>query len=133
MGGSCTQAKRQTYDPRMAERVVHFEITADDGERAAEFYRNTFGWTVSKWDGPVDYWLVSTGEGAGIDGALMGRGHGQPVINTVQVEGTVEDAVARVEKAGGTQIDEIHPIPGVGRFTYVKDTEGNVFGLMQPE
>jgi predicted enzyme related to lactoylglutathione lyase len=116
----------------MAERVVHFEITADDGERAAEFYRNTFGWTVTKWDGPADYWLVSTGEGLGIDGAIMGRGD-QPVINTVQVEGTVEDAVARVEKAGGSQVGDINTIPGVGRFTYAKDTEGNVFGLMQPD
>ncbi len=43
-------------------RVVHFEIHGDDPERAAEFYRGVFGWEISKWDGPVDYWLVTTGE-----------------------------------------------------------------------
>ncbi len=36
-------------------RVVHFEIHADDPERAAKFYERALGWTISKWDGPVDY------------------------------------------------------------------------------
>ena len=117
----------------MAERTIHFEITADQPERAADFYRQTFGWTITKWDGPVDYWLVSSGEGLGIDGAIMPRGHDQAVINTIQIEGSLEDAVARVENANGTQIDEIHTIPNVGRFTYVRDTEGNVFGMMEPD
>ena len=35
-------------------RVVHFEIHADDPERAAKFYEAAFGWSVSKWDGPMD-------------------------------------------------------------------------------
>jgi predicted enzyme related to lactoylglutathione lyase len=38
-----------------------------------------------------------------------------------------------VRQAPGAQLDEIHSIPGVGRFTYVKDTEGNVFGMMEPD
>jgi predicted enzyme related to lactoylglutathione lyase len=113
--------------------VIHFEITADDPERAATFYRDSFGWTINKWEGPADYWLVSTGEGTGIDGAIMGRAHDQAVINTVQVGGGLEDAIARVTKAGGAQTGGIDQIPGVGRFTYVTDTEGNVFGLMEPE
>jgi len=52
-------------------RVVHFEIHADDPERAAAFYRSVFGWEIRKWDGPFDYWLVMTGprEEMGIDGA----------------------------------------------------------------
>ena len=101
----------------MAERIIHFEITADDPERAAAFYRETFGWSITTWDGPANYWLVSTGEGLGVDGAIMGRTFEQAVINTVQVEGSLEDAVARVRKARGAQLDEIHSIPGVGRFT----------------
>jgi predicted enzyme related to lactoylglutathione lyase len=118
----------------MAERVVHFEITADDPERAATFYREAFGWSVDKWEGPVEYWLAGTGEGLGIDGAVMGRSDfGQAVINTIQIEGKLEDAVDRVAKAGGKQHGEIQPIPGVGRFTYALDTEGNYFGMMEPE
>ncbi len=39
-------------------RVVHFEINADDPERAAKFYQNVFGWKIKKWEGPIDYWLA---------------------------------------------------------------------------
>jgi catechol 2,3-dioxygenase-like lactoylglutathione lyase family enzyme len=42
-------------------RGIHFELNADDPERAAQFYRRVFGWTIDKWDGPEDYWLVTTG------------------------------------------------------------------------
>ena len=117
----------------MPERVIHFEVTADDVQRAVRFYRDAFGWIIEKWEGPVEYWLVSTGDGLGIDGALMARTRGQAVINTIQVEGTLENAIARVSAAGGAQAGEIQHIPGVGRFTYATDTEGNVFGLIQPE
>ena len=53
-------------------RVTHFEIPADDPERAADFYRKVFGWEIKKWDGPVDYWLVTTGSAdePGIDGGI---------------------------------------------------------------
>lgn len=116
----------------MGQRVVHFEITADDPERAVDFYRSAFGWDISNWGGEP-YWLANTGEGDGINGAVMPRAHGQAVIITVQVDGRLEDAVARVVAAGGSPVGDINPIPGVGRFTYATDTEGNVIGLMEPE
>ena len=43
-------------------RVVHFEIPADNPERIAEFYNKVLGWDIQKWEGPVDYWLISTGK-----------------------------------------------------------------------
>ncbi len=42
-------------------RVIHFEIPASDPERAAAFYKKTFGWKIEKWPGPTEYWLVTTG------------------------------------------------------------------------
>ena len=56
-------------------RVNHFEINADDPERAAKFYANVCGWKIDKWKGPIEYWLVTTGESdePGIDGAIMRR------------------------------------------------------------
>ncbi len=41
-------------------RVIHFEIPASDPERAAAFYKKTFGWKIEKWPGPTEYWLVTT-------------------------------------------------------------------------
>ena len=56
-------------------RFTHFELVTDDFEKTAEFYRAVFGWNVYKWEGPVDYWLVETGDTStpGINGGLMKR------------------------------------------------------------
>ena len=42
-------------------RPIHFEIPADQPERASAFYRDVFGWQFRKWDGPMPYWLITTG------------------------------------------------------------------------
>jgi len=33
-------------------RVIHFEIVADNPERAVKYYKEVFGWELTKWDGP---------------------------------------------------------------------------------
>ena len=65
-------------------RIVHFEIYADDVDRASKFYGDLFGWEINKWDGPpqMDYRLVNSGDGPGIERryyppAPRGRGRGQ--------------------------------------------------------
>ena len=115
-------------------RVVHFELTADDPERATKFYQDVFGWKINKWDGPQDYWLVTTGAAGepGIDGAIMRRMEGASVINTIDVE-SVDDAVAKITASGGTVVAPKMSIPGVGYFAYCLDTEGNTFGVMQQD
>ena len=77
-------------------RVVHFELPADDPERAVKFYEKAFGWNLMKWDGPMEYWLVSTGdaEAPGIDGGLSRRRFpGEGMSLTVDVE-SVDASVA---------------------------------------
>ncbi len=114
-------------------RVVHFEIGADDPDRAAEFYRKAFGWEVSDWGGPLKYLLATTGpqEEPGINGAIMERqAGGQPVINSIAVE-SWEKGARDVLAAGGKVLMEKTPIPGMGYFAYCTDTEGNVFGIVE--
>ena len=115
-------------------RVVHFEINADDGERAVAFYINVFGWKVEKWNGPVDYWLLTTGEGEpGIDGAVtLRQDPPEATVNTIQVD-SVDEYIAKAVEHGGTVILPKMPVPGVGWIAYCKDTEGNTFGLMQAD
>lgn len=122
-------------------RPVHFEIHAEDPERAAKFYQEMFGWKITKWDGPVDYWLVSTGtEGPGIEGAILKR-MGQnpdpqeptPVIAyvcTIDVE-NLDDMIAKAQKLGAVEALGKQEVPGVGWQAYYKDTESNIFGMMQ--
>jgi uncharacterized protein len=116
-------------------RVIHFEIPASDPNRAAAFYQRVFGWKFDKWAGPMDYWLVNTGnEGTpGINGGMLRKpGPVSVTTNTIDVE-SVDIAVAAVVKAGGKQMMPKSPIPGVGYFAYCEDTEGNLFGVMQAD
>jgi predicted enzyme related to lactoylglutathione lyase len=113
-------------------RVVHFEFAADNPERAAKFYTQVFGWKINKWDGPQDYWLVSTGEEKqpGINGGLMRPQGPQRVINTIDVP-SVDEFTAKVTNSGGKVVMPKMAVPGVGYLAYCTDTEGNSFGIMQ--
>jgi predicted enzyme related to lactoylglutathione lyase len=119
-------------------RVVHFEIHADDPNRAVAFYTGLFGWKFQKWDGPMEYWMINTGEaGPGINGGLVRRRGPGPVegqavgayVCTVDVP-SVDDYLKKATTTGGTVALPKVPIPGVGWLAYVKDTEGNIFGMM---
>ena len=115
-------------------RVVHFEINADNPERASKFYSNVFGWKINKWDGPIDYWLVDTGEGdPGINGGVLKRT--QPQLTTVNTVGVddVDNMVKKVEAAGGKVVVPKYPIPGMGWLVYATDSEGNTFGMMEAD
>jgi hypothetical protein len=113
-------------------RVVHFEIPADDVERAKGFYEKVFGWKIEKWEGPMDYWMVMTGEGApGINGGMAkGEGPVRSVVNTIDVA-SVDQAIADIQANGGEIVMPKMEVPGVGWMAYFKDTEGNMFGVMQ--
>jgi len=116
-------------------RVIHFEINADQPERAVDFYTKVFGWKANKWEGPMEYWLIVTGEDAapGINGGLVRRAHpGASTVNTVDVP-SVDEYVAKITKAGGQVVVPKMAIPGVGYLVYCLDTEGNTFGIMQAD
>jgi len=120
-------------------RVVHFEIQADDIERAAKFYQSVLGWKINqvmnKEQGGMDYWMIETGEGTGINGGLYQRPASEEERYflydcTIQVE-DLDKTVESLKKNGGTITREKSLIPEVGWFAGAKDPEGNRFGLMQ--
>ena len=115
-------------------RVIHFEIPVDDPERAVRFYETVFGWKIEKWQGPADYWLVTTGEDdkPGINGALTRRMDGSTTCNTIDVP-SVDEFTDRIVEAGGKVVMPKSAVPGVGYFAYCADSEGNVFGVMQED
>ncbi|MBI5649582.1 MAG: VOC family protein [Chloroflexi bacterium] len=121
-------------------RVVHFEIHADDLARAVKFYTDTFGWEFTKWDAPVEYWLIKTGPAnePGIDGGMLKRNHpldGKAItayICTLDVA-SIDDSIAKVTRNGGQIALPKDVIPGVGWLAYGIDTEGNIFGMMQAD
>lgn len=116
-------------------RVAYFDVAADDPERALKFYKQVFGWEITRWDGPWEYWRIKTGDPAqpGIDGGLARRDQpGQFITPFVEVA-SVDDFLARIAAAGGRVIQPKTAIPGVGYMAACKDTEGNSFGLIQAD
>ena len=105
-------------------RPVHFEIPADNVDRAIAFYTKIFGWTFQKWDGPMPYWMLTTGPDGqqGINGGLLPRQHpGQPCANTMDVA-NVDESLATITANGGEIIDdEIPPTKQPGTIPKFKE------------
>jgi uncharacterized protein len=116
-------------------RFTHFELASDNLEKTAAFYREVFGWKVHKWEGPVDYWLVDTGDAStpGINGGLMAAGGGfTGTINTIEVA-DIDASIAKVLANGGEIVLPKDAIPGVGYQAYFKDVTGIIVGLHQAD
>jgi predicted enzyme related to lactoylglutathione lyase len=113
-------------------KIVNFHLPADDVERAARFYREVFGWEFTRADpSPVPYLVHETGEdGAGIPAAITAR---QQIVKaptpTIEVE-RIDEAMTDIALKGGQQ-GHVFEIPGIGRYGYAVDSEGNIIALLQ--
>jgi len=127
----------------MKNRVVHFEIQADEPERAMKFYRDVFGWDFQQW-GQQKYWLIMTAEKdskePGINGGLLprpakltGKDCGaNSYVCTVQVE-SFDGTANKIKAAGGNIAMPKFALPGMAWQGYFIDTEGNTFGVHQTD
>jgi len=122
-------------------RAVHFEIHASNPQALITFYSGLFGWTFNKWEGG-DYWMIHTGpdEQPGINGGLMPRRgplpESQAAVNAFVITIDVDDIDASVERgkaAGASMALPKLPVPGIGWLAYLKDPDGNIFGMMQAD
>lgn len=114
-------------------KVVHFNLTADDPERAIAFYQSVFDWKVRKMDNPDEYWLIRAGDDDefGIDGGLVRRVNpSDTTINIIHIPSAKEFA-AKIEAAGGKIIEPKRAIKGAGYLVKCQDTEGNTFGILE--
>jgi predicted enzyme related to lactoylglutathione lyase len=105
-------------------KIVWFELSAKDTQRARDFYGGLFGWQFQPFEGPFEYHMTSEGGGAIMAGA---GGSGPTVYFGVD---DIDAAVARVRELGGAA-EDVQEIPGVGRYAHCTDTEGNAFSLYQ--
>jgi len=114
-------------------RPVHFEIPANHPQKLMDFYAAVFGWQFSKWPGPTDYWLATTGDASepGINGGILPkRDPAQPCVNTIGVT-NLDETLKTVEAHGGKVALPKMAVPGVGWLAYAMDVEGNMIGMMQ--
>jgi uncharacterized protein len=115
-------------------KVVHFEIPVDDAARARDFYTSVFGWDFGEWEGG-GYWLTDAGpeDEAGTGGALIERSelHASPVV--VIGVASIDAALERAQAAGAEVVSPKSPIPSIGWAGYLRDPEGNIVGVFEPD
>lgn len=121
------------------DKVVHFEIPADNLARAKKFYNTVFGWKMNEIP-EMEYVMVGTVESnedgmpketGAINGGMLERQDPvkSPVI-TINVK-NIDQAAEVIEKNGGKIVRPKMAVGDMGFAAYFKDTEGNVIGLWQ--
>jgi predicted enzyme related to lactoylglutathione lyase len=114
--------------------IVHFDLPADDTERARKFYSEIFGWKFESYAGPMEYHLITTHS---LDGSVgVGGGMGkrmspdQRIMNYFGVP-SIDAYLVKVREMGGKITMQKMPVPGMGYLATCIDTEGNPFGLWE--
>ena len=133
--------------------IVHFEIPADDVDRARKFYNDLFGWKIEKISDsttdnnssskltsaatgqPIEYWIITTtddkGNKAAIGGGMMKRQMPEHSITNYIGVDSIDKYSSKVEKLGGKVFAHKHSVPGMGYFTLCSDTENNIFAIWE--
>jgi predicted enzyme related to lactoylglutathione lyase len=107
----------------MTERIDYVELAGGDVPATKDFYTAAFGWGFTDY-GPE----YAAFEGAGLDGGLAAAtATGTPPLVILKAD-DLEDALARVEAAGGVVVEPIFEFPGGRRFHF-RDPAGNVLGV----
>ncbi len=120
-----------SYLPQHA--LVWAELPVSDLDKAIAYYTETTGGTLRRDDsGPNPIAFFQTvDQGVALHlypGQAAGDGRG-PTLH-LACDGTLEETLERVKKAGGDVISPIIEIPP-GRFFYTKDPDGNSIGFFE--
>ena len=117
--------------------IVHFDISADNPDRAKKFYEAIFGWKIGPIGGFPDYYEIETTDMNGlksIGGGITKRENPQQtcIINFIGVS-SIDETFAKLTSFGGKVIQAKQRVPGYGFIAVCTDTENNLFGLFQEE
>ncbi len=124
------------------DKVVHFEIEADNLKRAVKFYRDVFGWNIFNSQMPgVEYFLVHSGptdkkgmakEPGFINGGIQKRigqvKNGAIIVMNVK---NLNASLKKIQKKGGKVVMPKMKVGDMGLYARVTDTEGNIIGIWQ--
>lgn len=124
------------------DKVIHFEIPADDLSRAQRFYKEIFGWQITQWpgEGAEPYYMVTTVESdekgmpktpGAINGGLMRRqGRDDAPVIVIKVS-AIEDYLKEIDEAGGKVVLSKMKVGNMDLYARFADPKGNVIGLWQ--
>jgi uncharacterized protein len=114
----------------MTGEIVHYEIPAEDSDRAQAFWSGLFGWQFGQTMPEIDYRMAQVSETAGA--AIFHADKPQGYANVYHAVDDIDSSAAKVRELGGAAEDKM-PVPGHGWFVACKDTEGNAFSLWQQD
>jgi predicted enzyme related to lactoylglutathione lyase len=123
------------------DKVVHFEVPFDDKQRAMKFYSSAFGWQLTEMP-EMSYVMAQSvevddqhmpKERGAINGGMFPRPKEAPHPTFYVSVPSVNAAIKKVEAAGGRVVTPHTPIPGMGAYARIADTEGNVIGLFESQ
>ena len=116
--------------------IVHFDITAENPERAQKFYKGLLDWKIERPPGPMDYYLIETADLDGKSGVGGGLGKrqdgGQGIMPYIGVN-SVDEYADKVVRLGGRVTQSKMAVPGWGYLAVCLDTENNAFGLWEDD
>lgn len=117
--------------------IVHFDISADNLNRAKAFYETLFGWKISSMPGFPDYYEIKTTalDGTiGLAGGITKREDSQQtfITNFIGVS-SIDETVIRLCERGGKIIRTKQTVPGYGYLAVCRDTEENTIGLFRED
>ena len=121
------------------DKVVHFEIPYEDGDRVRKFYSEIFGWELNPMP-EMRYTIVHTvpvdekqmpKESGAINGGMMERSDSAPYPVLVIKVSSIDECVNKVEGRGGNVVAPKISIGDMGYYARVKDSEGNIIGLWE--
>ncbi len=121
------------------DKVEHFEIPADNVERATNFYMKVFKWELNPVPG-VKYTRLLTirvddkvvlPRPFEVNGAIIKRTKEvtTPVVTVTVTD--MDDTLKRIAKEGGKVLVGKTEFGDRGYTAYFSDSEGNVMGLWQ--
>ena len=126
------KSKERYYMPT----IVHFDIPADDIERAKKFYKDLFDWKIEPVPGPMEYFEISTKNEEGKEGVAGGMGkrqqQGTAITNYIGVS-SIDEYIQKALKLGAKIIMPKATIPGFGYLAVFLDTENNSLGLWETD
>lgn len=115
-------------------RIVWYELLTTDMKAAEKFYTAVVGWTVRPFEGspqPYDTW---NRDGETSIGGVMTIPPGMnfpPHWGMYVLVDNLENAVAQIERLGGSSMSPVIDVPGVGRMRTMRDPQKAVFSVYQ--
>ncbi len=116
--------------------IVHFNIPADDPERARNFYESLFDWKIEQLPGPIPYFLIETTDlegNPGVGGGMAQRQEPDERITQFIGVDSIDAHIEKVEALGGSVVAPRMPVPCWGYLALCRDTEQNLFGLWEED